>query len=408
MHVVYVTKRFPKVSETFILQEVQEMIRQGESVTLLSLRAPLPHQPRHPGAEELAAATRYAPQGRARFFRLLGSSLAALASAPRQAWPALAWALRWAVLDRHARHVKRFAEACYLRRRLPADVDHIHAHFGHAPATVALLLARFTGRPFSFTGHANDIFVKPSRGLLRAKIAEARFVVAVAEHGKEHLAATASSSDRHKVALVRNGVDRRRFAPRAGEPNGSAPLLVAVARLVEIKGLLTLVDACALLSGRGVDYRCEIVGDGELRTRLERRAESLSLNGRFRLVGARAHDEVRAALEQATVFVLPSQVTDSGRRDGLPCAMIEAMAAGVPVVTTPVSGIPEVVRDGESGLLVAPGDAEGLAAAVERLLSDRELRARLRRGGLETADGFDLVPWVVRLRRLFRDGVEVG
>jgi glycosyltransferase involved in cell wall biosynthesis len=408
LHVLYLTKRFPKVSETFILQEIREVARQGDEVTLCSLRLPLPGDPWHPGADELAAGTIYIPAGRWRALRLVAAAVATIARAPRPALPALAWALRWAVQDRHFRHLKRFTEACWLHGRVPDGIDHIHAHFGHAPATVALILARLRGRPFSFTGHANDIFVKPCPGLLKAKIAEARFVAAVAEDGQEYMANTARAHDRKKIAVVRNGVDHSRFSPRAAEPQNGVPVVLAVGRLAPVKGLETLVDACAMLAARGVEFRCEFVGDGDLRIPLAGRVQALEIEDRVRFTGALDHDGVREAHERATVFALPCRVTESGRRDGLPCAIVEAMAVGVPVVTTPVSGIPEIVRDGESGLLVPPDDPGALAEALERLISDPALRARLVRGGREVAAGFDLVTWVAGLRRLFREGVEVG
>jgi glycosyltransferase involved in cell wall biosynthesis len=401
MKLLYVVKRFPKVSETFILQEVQELTRQGESVTLCSLRGPFNHQPRHPGTDELCRDTIYAPQGRWWPIRLLVSAAATLATHPRRSLPALGWATKWAVRDRHARHLKRFGEACYLRTRIPSDIEHIHAHFGHAPATVALLLSRFTGRPFSFTGHANDIFIKPSRPLLRAKIAEARFVAAVAEHGRGFLAGIADPRDRHKIVAIRNGIDRRRFAPRAHEPVEDPPVVLCVSRLVEIKGLDTLVDACGLLSARGVRFRCDVIGEGDLRDKLEARALARGLNGELRLVGALDHHAVRAAHDRASVFALPCKITRSGRRDELPCAIVEAQSVGVPVVTTPVSAIPEAVRHEESGLLVPPKDPDALARAIERLLSDGELRARLVRGGQVTAEQFELASAVARLRRFF-------
>jgi glycosyltransferase involved in cell wall biosynthesis len=407
-HVLYVTKRFPKVSETFILQEIREVARQGDEVTLCSLRRPLPDHPRHPGAEELVAGTIYVPASRWRSVRLLAATVATIARAPTRALPALGWALRWAVQDRHFRHLKRFTEACWLRGQVPEGIDHIHAHFGHAPATVALILARLMRRPFSFTGHANDIFVKPCPGLLKAKIAEARFVAAVAKDGQQYMVTTARAHDRKKIAVVRNGVDRSRFSPRAAEPQNGVPVVLAVGRLAPVKGLETLVDACATLAARGVEFRCELVGDGDLRLPLAGRVQGLGLEDKVRFIGALDQDGVREAHERATVFALPCRVTENGRRDGLPCAIVEAMAVGVPVVTTPVSGIPEIVRDGESGVLVPPDDPGALAEALERVISDPALRAQLVRGGREVAAGFDLVTWVARLRRLFREGVEAG
>jgi glycosyltransferase involved in cell wall biosynthesis len=408
MKLLYIVKRFPKVSETFILQEVQELTRQGESVALCSLRGPFDHQPRQPGADTLSRTTVYVPEGRWWRMRLLASAVVTLVTLPRAAWPALGWAIKWTVRDRHIRHLKRFGEASYLRPRIPGDIDHIHAHFGHAPATVALLLSRFTGRPFSFTGHANDIFIKPSRPLLRAKIAEARFVAAVAEHGRGYLAGLSDPGDRKKIVTIRNGVDRRHFAPRPREPAEDPPVVLCVSRLVEIKGLDTLVDACGLLCARGVSFRCEVIGDGDLRHKLEARARARGLNGELALVGALDHRAVRAAHDRASVFALPCKVTRSGKRDELPCAIVEAQSVGVPVVTTPVSAIPEAVRHEDSGLLVPPKDADALARAIERLLSDGELRTRLARGGQVSAERFELASAVNRLRHFFRHGPEAS
>ncbi|HYY73811.1 MAG TPA: glycosyltransferase, partial [Solirubrobacterales bacterium] len=173
-------------------------------------------------------------------------------------------------------------------------------------------------------------------------------------------------------------------------------------------GLDTLVDACGVLAARGVGFRCEVIGGGHLRNELEERARSHGLDGQLRLLGALDHHGVRAAHERAIVFALPSNVTESGRRDELPCALVEAQSVGVPVVTTPVSAIPEVVEHDQSGLFVPPREANALAGAIERLLDDRELRARLARGGQATAKRFELASAVGGLRDLFRHGPEVA
>jgi glycosyltransferase involved in cell wall biosynthesis len=400
---VYVVKRFPKFSETFILQELLELERQGEAVAVCSLEAPHPNEPRHEGAEELAARALYLPARPVRVPRLVAASLRELAMSPVRAGKALAWCVRLAVRQRRLAHLRRFGEAAWLRPRVPRNVEHVHAHFAHGPATVALLLGRLLGRPFSFTGHARDIFELVSPEVLAAKAAEARFVVAVSEHTRAHVAAAVAPADRAKVVVIRNGIDARRFAPRA-RPQSPEPLVLAVSRLVEKKGLETLVDACALLVARGVDVRCEVIGEGPLRARLERRAAEAGLDGRLVLAGGREHAAVRAAFERAAVFALPCRQLPTGDRDGLPVAIVEALAVGVPVVSTPVGGIPEAVRDGESGLLVPPDDPEALADAIARVLADDELRARLVAGGRAAAAGFDLGASVSQLRRLFRAG----
>jgi glycosyltransferase involved in cell wall biosynthesis/SAM-dependent methyltransferase len=403
LNLVYVVKRFPKVSEAFVLQEIQELLRQGERVTICSLRRPLPGDPAHPGAAELVEGTIYAPHGGMRSLLLLVAAGArVLATSPRRALSALGWTLDLALERRDVGVLERFGEAAYLEARLPPDAEHLHAHFANAPATVALLLSRLTGRPFSFTGHASDIFELPD-GELRPKLGAARFAAAVSEYTRSYLAARAGREHALKVVVVRNGVDRERFPAREREPEG-VPLILSVGRLVEKKGMDTLVDACARLAARRREFRCEVVGDGSQRERLEERAQELGLRSRVVFVGSRTHDALPATLASATVFVLPSREASSGKREGLPVALTEAMAVGVPVVTTPVSGIPEVVRDGESGLLVPPDDPDALADALERVLADGGLRRRLAAGARPAAAEFDLSRSTARLRRLFRDG----
>lgn len=422
MKLVYVVKRFPKVSETFVTNEAREVLRQGDDVTICSLQAPHRGEPRHPGEDELLPRTVRVPEGSARFPMLMGAALRVLVTHPLQAWPALGWSLRWAVRQRRFDHVKRFGEAAFLLPRIPTDVEHIHAHFAHGATTVALLLGRMTGRPFSFTGHAKDIFQLVSPDLLAAKVEEARFAVAVSDYTREHIQRALPLEQRAKVVVVRNGIDREQFVRRASRPNANpdasgferpdafasngAPLILAVSRLVEKKGLDTLVDACGALARRGFGFRCEILGDGPLRARLEARVREAGVGDRVALVGARDQAEVRAAYERAAVFALPCRMTRKGDKDGLPVALVEAMTMGVPVVSTPVSGIREVVREGESGLMVPPDDAGALAQAIERLLTDVNLQARVVAGGYKVAEAFDLRSTVARLRQLFRQGPE--
>jgi glycosyltransferase involved in cell wall biosynthesis len=403
VNLVYVVKRFPKFSETFVLHEIQELRAQGDRVTVCSLQRPHPGEPRHEGADEIVATTLYLPQGVRRFSHLLLASLSALAAVPDRAWPALGWSLLWAVRERGPDQLKRFGEAAYLRTRIPSDAEHVHAHFAHGPATVALLLSRLTGQPFSFTGHAKDIFQIVRPQLLRAKAHEARLVITVSEYTREHVARMLHADERAKVVVVRNGIDRARFHPRRREPDG-APFILSVSRLVRKKGLDTLLNACAALAERSVPFRCEVVGEGPLRAKLEEQARVLGVADRVAFVGSRDDRAVRATYQQAAVFVLPCRRTPKGDQDGLPVSLVEAMAMGVPVVTTPVSGIPELVRDGESGLLVSPDDPAGLAASVEALLSQPELRARLVAGAREAAKEYDLTACVSRLRTLFLHG----
>jgi glycosyltransferase involved in cell wall biosynthesis len=402
VNLVYVVKRFPRVSETFVLQEVQELVRQGERITICSLRRPSCDDPLHPGARELAERTLYFPEGARRAARLVAAAVTVAARTPRRAASTLAWTLRWALHLRQPSYLARFAEAAYLRTRLPEDVDHLHAHFANDPATVALLLGRLTGRPFSFTAHAYELFERRTRDL-PAKLEETRFAVAVSDCTRRYLVSLGDRDHAWKVVVVRNGVDRRWFRPREVDPSG-VPLLVAVSRLVAKKGLDTVIEACARLSARGIDFRCEIIGAGALRAALETRAAGRAISDRITFAGSRDRPAVAEAFARATAFVLPCRSTETGDQDALPVSITESMTVGVPVVTTPVGGIPEIVRDGESGILVEPDDAQALADALERVLHDKGLRKRLAKGGRSAVAEFDPSESARRLRRLFREG----
>jgi glycosyltransferase involved in cell wall biosynthesis len=404
--VAYIVRRFPKFSETFILQEILELTAQGEHVWVASLHGPHPGEPRHPGADEIASRTCYVPGGPMRRLSLLSASMSALARAPGRCLRALAWSIRWALRERDAGHVRRFGEACYVRSRLPAGTTHIHAHFASSPASVALLLARITGLPFSFTGHARDIFELTAPELIAALVADARFVVAVSDYSREYLMRVIAPADRTKVVVVRNGIDGQRFSPPGGDApvagRGGVPLILSVARLVEKKGLDTLVEACGRLAAEGVAFRCEVIGEGPQRRMLETLAGRAGIDGHIALPGMKDQQAVIAAYRAATVFVLPCRRTATGDQDGLPVSIAEAMWAGVPVVTTPTSGIPELVVHGETGLLVPAGDPGALADAIVRLLNDPALRARLAGNArAAAAAAFDLGDCVTRLRRLF-------
>jgi glycosyltransferase involved in cell wall biosynthesis len=265
-----------------------------------------------------------------------------------------------------------------------------------------MLLSQMTGVRFSFTGHARDIFELTPPPILAEKVARARFVVAVSEFTREHIQGIARAEDRDKVVVVRNGLNASSFSPRRIDPNG-VPLLLSVGRLVEKKGHDTLLAAGALLRDRGLAFRIEVIGEGPLRAQLEDQSRQLGLNGQVVLAGSRDHGQVRAAYDRAHVFVLPCRQTSVGDRDGLPVAIVEAMAVGVPVVSTLVAGIPELVADDISGILVPPDDPARLADAIERVLSDGALRSRLVAGGRTVASRYNLPESVTRLRRYFSE-----
>jgi len=261
-----------------------------------------------------------------------------------------------------------------------------------------------TGIPYSFTAHAKDIYVKTSPALLRDEAQAAQAVVTCTEYNRRYMSAQIGAAGVEKLHCIYHGLDLSEFAfsrPRALD--SKPPLILSVARLVEKKGLSDLIFAADTLRRRDRNFRVEIVGDGPLRQSLEAQVQRMGLDDRVSFLGALPHDELRRIYQRACVFALPCVVAADGDRDGIPNVLLEAMASGVPVVSTPVSGIPEVVNSEAEGLLVPPGSPARLADAVDRLLNSPELREKLAlaaRAKIETS--FSIERNSAQLLSLFR------
>jgi glycosyltransferase involved in cell wall biosynthesis len=376
--IAYVMSRFPKLSETFVLGEVLALERRGVPVDvypLLRERAALVH----PGAERVAATARYEP-----FLSpaIVASQLAWLRRRPGAylgAWRDVL-AETWGSPNFFVGAIGIFPKVAHMARRMQADgVTHVHCHFANHPAVAGLVVHRLTGIPFSFTAHGSDLHI--DRRMLPRKVAEAAFVATVSHDNRRLILAECGDRFAPKVHVVRAGVDTRCFAPLDGAPTppGAALRILCVGTLHEVKGQAHLVDACRLLADAGIATRCRLVGDGPDRAPLEARIRAAGLDGRVVLAGSRTAPEVAAELRGADVLVAPSVPTRHGRREGIPVVLMEAMSSGVPVVASAISGIPELVEDGVSGLLVLPGEPAAIAAALRRLAEDPALRARLGR-----------------------------
>lgn len=254
-------------------------------------------------------------------------------------------------------------------------IQHLHAPFSNMPATVARLAARFAGITFSFTARAKDIFHESvDHTELNRKLIEASAVVTITEYNLEYLRATYGAAA-EKVQHVYNGLDLAAYPFAA--PENRPPRILAVGRLVEKKGFSDLIDACALLRQRGLEFDCKIIGAGTLKETLQTQIARLGLEAYVELGGARPHYQVIREMQEAAVFTLPCIVGEDGDRDGLPNVLFEAMALGTPCVSTDVTGIPEILHHGETGLMVAQRNPQELACALERLLLDVPQRVRL-------------------------------
>jgi glycosyltransferase involved in cell wall biosynthesis len=289
--------------------------------------------------------------------------------------------------------------AAHARTMMKSGVSHVHASWATYPALAAWICWRLTGIPYSFTGHAHDLFIHQI-GLDR-KARDARFVIAISEHNRRFL--SARGLDDARVHLVHYGVDLSayRFRARRTAPSGTVRLL-CVASFSEFKGHVVLIEALAAGGPQTDRIEVELVGEGPLRRAVEALAERLGVRSRLHFLGRVSEREVAERLDQADLAVLPSVVARSGDTEGIPNALIEAMACGVPVVSTRVSGIPELVRDGETGLLAEPGDAASLRDAIERTLADPSAaEARARAGRRLVEREFEIESVTRRLVDLF-------
>ena len=353
------------------MREIAALLAAGADVRILSLKAPS-EKLVHPDAERLLPRVRYplspGPAARRR--------AAALFAHPR-ALSSLALALGRALVRRPIELAKSLEAVGRAVEQLDwvseLDPDVIHAHWASYPSTAALAVARLVGKPFGFTCHAHDIFVHDH--LLREKLESAAVPITISRYNVEWLAEQVTGQARERLTVIHCGVDLPSLPFR--EDGRDEDLIVAVGRLDPIKGFDILVDALAELRRQRRRFRCQVIGEGPLRRELQARIDRQGLSEQVALVGARSQTDVRAALSAATIFALPSLIAPSGDRDGIPVSLMEAMAAGAPVVSTRVSGIPELIEDEREGLLVAPQDPRALADALARLLDDAALRRRL-------------------------------
>lgn len=419
MKVGYVVKRYPLLSQTFIVNEILAHEAAGLDIEIFSLRPPRA-EARHACVSHVTAPVTYVPEpdlDGAHLRRDLGAA----AEIPACRGEAAA--------DIH--------QALVLARLvLERGITHLHAHFANVATTVARLASRFVGVPYTFTAHARDIFHETvAAGTLARKLKAASAVITVSDFNARHLRAAYGTAARG-VCRVYNGLDLSRFrysppAHRVGGPGMAshtppplgtgpghrgrssaslrglagpdcAPAVIAVGRLIEKKGFAVLLDACALLVQRSLRFRCPVVGAGPLDAALRAQVARLGLQGVVELVGPRPQEDVIRLVQRAAVLAAPCVVGHDGDRDGLPTVLIEAMALGTPCISTNVTGIPEIVRDGETGVVVPERDAPALAGAIERLLGDAALREKLAAAGRRLIEQeFDIRTNAAQLRTVF-------
>jgi glycosyltransferase involved in cell wall biosynthesis len=427
----YVLMGFPRVSETFIASEVHRVEQADIRVRLFVLKPVEPRERglRHPVVDAIAARPEYLPDTAsltaplhrwrpAHLKPFVPAVRRTLRRRPRGFARALGIAFGQALRDRRTPlsgprkiYIKELLQAIALADRVLAapDVRHLHAHFAHGTTTVTWLAATIAGLPFSFTGHARDIYAPQlnPHGWLRRKLLAARFAVTCTGANVEHLRRIAPEARIHRIYHGLNADFDRLLRAPAGPPGGNGALrILGVGRLVEKKGFDALVEACGVLRARGVPFEALIVGqDDKHGDEVRRRIAALGLDSSVSLPGPMSQAELLGEYRRASALCMPCRVLPADR-DGIPNVLVEAMAAGAPVVATAVSGIPELVQDGVNGLLVAPEEPEALADALLRLQRDPALADRLRQQARDTVrERFDGERLARDLAALFEEAV---
>lgn len=403
--VAYLMSRFPKLTETFILYEMLAVQAQGVTVELYPLQRERTSV-MHPEAAPLVARAHFQPL---LSWAILRAHLHYLRRRPRAYLGALRDLLRanWGSARYFLGALAFFPKAVRFAQLMEADgIDHIHAHFASHPAAMAFVIHRLTGLPYSFTAHGSDLH--RDKHMLCQKVAEAAFVVTIARFNQAIIIAECGENARPKVQVVHCGVDTDVFQPRQTDASHGPLHILCIGTLHEVKGQTHLIAACRLLRERGIDFVCRLVGDGPDAPMLREQVTRAGLTNAVHFEGRKTRQEVIALLNAADVVVAPSVPSRDNRREGIPVVLMEAMAAGVPVIASDLSGIPELIEHEVSGLLVPPGDSAAIAAALERLSADSALRARLGQGGRDKVlREFDLATNAARLVEQFRMSVKV-
>ena len=397
--VAYIVSRFPKLTETFVLYEMVALEAEGVRVELYPLLRER-QDVAHPGVESWVARAHYSWFASLPVLLAMGHFLRRCGLDYFRFWLEV---LRetWGSWRFFIGAVVYFPKATRFAREMEKErIRHIHAHFSSHPTLVALVVHRLTGIPFSFTAHGSDLHVE--RRMLKRKVQEAAFAVTVSGFNKRVMVRECGEELQDKIHVIHCGAGPETFPPHAREARGPVRIL-SVAALEEVKGHRCLIEACRLWRERGGDFECHLVGDGPERSNIEKQIADSGLRDRIRMHGARPRQDVLERLSEADVFVLASVPTRQGKREGIPVALIEAMASGLPVVASALSGIPELVEHERVGLLGPPGDSTALADALECLAHAPAMRFSMGEAGREKVEReFNLQASARQLHELLR------
>lgn len=406
MKIAYVLTRFPALTATFVVNEMYWLRGHDIQLRIFSLYDPLP-EPVHERARELLPYASYSPLVS---WPVLAAHGYFLRRSPGRYLRALASSIRYTYREPKMllRALSIFPKSVYFARQAEAlGIEHIHAHFVTLGSVAATIVADLLELPLTIHPHAVGLFSR-NQHAVRLQLDRATRIVTISSYHRDYIARLCPDRKRDEIEIVYCGVETEQFGRRAAEPEAGRPIqILSVGRLVEKKGHRYLVAACALLAQRGLDFQCRIVGTGPELGALEALIEENDLSDRVVLLGACSHEQVLELCQTSDVFALACVRARDGDQDGLPVSLMEAMACELPVVTTPIAGIPDLVQDGETGLLVGDRDAATLADALAGLMMDPVLRRRLgRQGRQKIEETFEIHGNISRLAAIFRQVVQ--
>jgi len=381
----YVVVEFPKVTETFILREMIELRNLGVDVTLFSLMTIHNYPVHHQETQEMLEKTYYSA-----FFFSLSLAAANLGFFFRN--PVRYIALWFYIIGQTCRSPRIFIKSLALLPKCvyfasvarTLGLERIHAHFAKQPAVCGVIINWLTGIPFSMTPHAQDIFTDTV--MLDEKLRRADMVVAISDLNRRYFLEVCPDMDPGKIHGVRYGLRLEEYQPKTDHRIEGPVKILSVASLQRYKGIPFLIEACRMLTEKGIEYECSVIGEGEDRADLESKIDQAGIGDRFKLPGILPHDAVKERFLGSDIFVLPSIIEENGKMEGLPNALIESLALGVPAISTNTAGIPELIMDGKTGLVVEQQDSQALAGALERMIGDQSFRELVARQGREEVD----------------------
>ncbi len=403
--IAYLMSRFPNLSETFILREMIALRDLGWEIEIYPII--LQHPPVvHPEAKPWLQRVHHSPY---LSFKVLVANLRVFFRSPQVY---LRTALR--VLRENASNLNFFVRALALfpKAVLAAEqiqaqgIQHIHAHYASHPALLAWIIHQFTGIPYSITVHAHDIFVR--KAMLATKLADARFIISISEFNRAYLSRLYGAWVESKTHIIHCGVEPQRYPPHADPPTVLPSLkILSIGSLQPYKGQKYLIEACALLQAQQIPFECQIIGAGELQAELQTQIVSLGLENQVKLLGPQNQQAVAEHLAAANVYVQPSVITPSGKMEGIPVSIMEALACALPVVASDLSGIPELVRPSQTGLLVPPQDPQALADALTWVFRcPQEAHQMALRGRELVIEQFNLTRNAAALAAVFEKAVQ--